>query len=110
LSIIKSGEEYPIPFKFELILQTTNTSKEMNTNTAILKNNLHKLILETDDESVLSKVQAFFDTLRNSQNDWWDTLSEPEIEYINKGLAQLDNGERIPNEEVMHKVDKLLSK
>lgn len=82
----------------------------MNTNTAILKNNLHKLIVETDDESVLSKVQAFFDTLRNSQNDWWDTLSEPEIEYINKGLAQLDNGERIPNDEVKRKVDKLLSK
>jgi len=82
----------------------------MKTNTAILKNNLHKLIVETDDESVLSKVQAYFDTLRNSQNDWWETLSEPETEYINKGLAQLDNGERIPNDEVKRKVDKLLSK
>jgi len=82
----------------------------MNTNTAILKNNLHKLIVETDDESVLSKVQAFFDTLRNSQNDWWDSLSEPEIEYISKGIRQLDNGERIPNDEVKRKVDKLLSK
>jgi len=82
----------------------------MKTNTAILKNNLHKLIVETDDESVLSKVQAYFDTLRNSQNDWWETLSEPETEYINKGLAQLDNGERIPNDEVKHKVDQVFDR
>jgi len=82
----------------------------MNTNTAILKNNLHKLIVETDDESVLSKVQAFFDTLKNSQHDWWDTLSEPEIEYINKGIRQLDNGERIPNDEVKRKVDQVFDR
>jgi hypothetical protein len=82
----------------------------MNKNTAILKNNLHKLILETDDESVLSKVQAFFDTLRNSQNDWWDALSETEISLINNGISQLDNGGRIPHDEVMRKVDQLFDR
>jgi hypothetical protein len=82
----------------------------MNTNTAILKSNLHKLIVETDDESVLSKVQAFFDTLRNSQNDWWETLSQTEIDLINNGISQLDNGERIPYDEVMRKVDQVFER
>jgi len=82
----------------------------MNTNTAILKNNLHKLIVETDDESVLSKIQAFFDTLKNSQNDWWETLSQTEIDLINNGISQLDNGESIPHDEVMRKVDQVFER
>ncbi len=34
----------------------------MNTNTAQLKAFLHKLIVETEDEQILSKVEAFFTT------------------------------------------------
>src|SRR5690554_6522275 len=52
----------------------------MNTNTAEIKNYLHKLIVETDDEGILSKVQAYFTTLQRKNIDWWDTISDQEKE------------------------------
>ena len=82
----------------------------MNTNTAEIKNYLHKLIVETDDESILNKVQAYFTTLKNKNVDWWDAISEQEKEAIQTGLRQLENGEGIPHKQVKHKVDKLLGR
>ena len=82
----------------------------MNTNIAEIKNYLHKLIVETDDESTLSKVQAYFTTLKSKNVDWWDTISGQEKEAINIGLQQLENGEGIPHEEVKRKANKLLGR
>jgi predicted transcriptional regulator len=82
----------------------------MNTSTAEIKNYLHKLIVETDDVSILSKVQAYFTTLKSKNVDWWDTISDQEKEAVNIGLKQLENGEGIPHEEVKRKVDKLLGR
>jgi hypothetical protein len=82
----------------------------MKTSTADIKNYLHKLIVETDDINVLSKVQAYFTTLKSKNVDWWDTISEQEKDAVNTGLKQLENGEGIPNKEVKRKVDKLLSR
>lgn len=80
----------------------------MNITTAEIKNYLHKLIVETDDENVLNKVQAFFLKLKGENVDWWDTISSQQKETINIGLQQLENGEGIPHEEVKRKADKLL--
>ena len=82
----------------------------MKSSTAELKSYLHKLIVETDDESVLSKVQAYFTSLKNKNVDWWDTISDQEKDNINIGLHQLENGEGISHEEVKGKVDKLLGR
>lgn len=82
----------------------------MNANTAEIKNQLHKLIVETDDESVLSKVQAYFATLKDRNLDWWDAISTQEKDAINIGMQQLNNGEGIPHEEVKRKADKLLGR
>ena len=82
----------------------------MNANTAEIKNYLHKLIVETDDESILSKVQSYFTTLKSKNVDWWDTISDQEKDAINIGLQQLENGEGIPHEDVKRKVDKLLGR
>ncbi len=82
----------------------------MNISTAEIKNHLHKLIVETDDESILSKVQAYFTTLKSTNVDWWDTISDQEKEAIDIGLQQLENGKGIPHEEVKRKVDKLLGR
>ena len=75
-----------------------------------IKNNLHRLIVETDDVSVLEKVQEYFGILKGKQVDWWDTLSVHEVASVEKGLRQLDNGERIPQEQVRQKVKQLLGK
>ncbi len=82
----------------------------MNPSTAEIKNYLHKLVVETDDESILSKVQAYFTTLKGNNVDWWDTISSHEKKSIDIGIQQLDNGEAIPNEKVKQKVDILLSR
>jgi predicted transcriptional regulator len=82
----------------------------MNKSSAEIKNYLHKLIVETDDINILSKVQAYFTTLKSKNVDWWDTISEQEKDAINTGLKQLENGEGRPHQEVKRKVDKLLSR
>ncbi len=80
----------------------------MNTNTTELKAYLHKLIVETDDEQILSKVEAFFSTLRSKNIDWWDTISEKQKEIIEIGQRQLASGEKIHDNLVREKVEKLL--
>lgn len=82
----------------------------MKSSTAELKNYLHKLIVETDDESILSKVQTYFNSLKNKNQDWWETISDSEKEAINSGLHQLDNGQGISNQSVKQKVDQLLGR
>ncbi|NTW31643.1 MAG: hypothetical protein HGB12_03300 [Bacteroidetes bacterium] len=78
--------------------------------TAELKSNLHKLIVETDDISVLSKIQAYISTLKSKKIDWWDDISNMEKKAIESGLKQLDNGEGVSDEVVNKKVNKLLRK
>jgi hypothetical protein len=73
-----------------------------------LKNNLHRLVVETDDVSILEKVQEYFGKLKSNPTDWWETLSLNEKESIERGLQQLDRGERIPHSEVRQKVKELL--
>lgn len=82
----------------------------MNASTAEIKSYLHKLIVETDDKAILSKVQAYFTTLKDDKYDWWDSLVSQEKEIINNGLQQLDEGKGIPNDEVVKKADKLLGR
>lgn len=63
---------------------------------AEIKNNIHRLVVETDDPEVLDKVQAYFLSLQqNSTLDWWDFISEKEKELIERGLVQLANGETV---------------
>ncbi len=82
----------------------------MNSSAAEIKNYLHKLIVETDDISVLNKVQAYFTTLKSKNVDWWDTISDQEKDAINIGLKQLKDGKGVPHKEVKRKVDKLLGR
>ena len=82
----------------------------MRSNTDDIKNQLHKLIVETDDETILAKVQAYFTTLKEKNIDWWDMISDQEKKDIKKGLQQLENGKGIPNEQVKRKVDKLFGR
>ena len=82
----------------------------MNTHTAEIKNYLHKLVVETDDEKILNKVQAYFTALKSEEKDWWDTISDQEKQAIEIGLQQLENGEGIPYQEVKRKVDQLLGR
>ncbi len=78
--------------------------------TAEIKNHLYKLIGETEDESILNKVQAYFTTLQSKNIDWWELTSVEEKEAIYESQQQLENGKGIPHQEVKKKVDKLFGR
>lgn len=82
----------------------------MSSKTSEIKNNLQKMITETDDEIILSKVQAYFATLKSKNTDLWDTISYHEKNVVNTGLEQLEKGEVIPHEKVKMKVDQIFGR
>lgn len=61
-------------------------------NTAELKNFLHKFIVETNDDNVLTQAAEYFRNLRTKNTDWWDELSEESKQAIEIGLKDLKNG------------------
>lgn len=79
-------------------------------NTAEIKNNLHKFIVETDDISILDKIQAYFTALKSKNIDWWEMISEYDKKNIESGLNQLAEGNKIPHYQVREKVSKLIGK
>jgi predicted transcriptional regulator len=84
----------------------------VETSSAILKNELHRMVVETDNPVVLRKIKSIFSILleQGDEEDWWDTISEREKAAIQKGLKQLENGERIPHAVVRQEIDRLLGK
>jgi predicted transcriptional regulator len=44
----------------------------------------------------------------NTEEDWWDTISQQERDDIEEGLDDIRNGRTVPHEEVMKKYAKWL--
>ncbi len=80
--------------------------------TAEIKNDLHRMVVETEDINILQKIKAIFNSLIKDESsaDWWDIISDHEKASIKKGLQQLKNGERIPHAEVRKEINELLKK
>lgn len=74
-----------------------------------VKNNIHKLVVETDDPDILNQVEAYFLKLVH-KSDWWDILSEQQKLLIGEGRQQLADGQGIPHQEVRNDIDQLLNK
>ncbi len=75
----------------------------------LIKDHLHKLVVETDDVEVLLQVEAFFESLVE-QRDWWLDLTDEQKAKINESQAQLKDGAGIPHEAVRENVKKLFAK
>jgi hypothetical protein len=56
-----------------------------------------KMILDTENPSLLQKIKSLF----IKEKDFWNTLSDPEKEDIRQGMADLEKGEVYPYEDVM---------
>lgn len=70
--------------------------------TAELKNYLHKLTVETDEDSILQMVVEYFELLkRKHEGDWWNSISNEEQRSIELGLDDLENGNYVSHKEVM---------
>ena len=73
-----------------------------------LKNNLLRMVVETDDPLLLKQVIAIFATLRQ-EKDWWDLISEAEKQKIELGMKQAAEGKTVSHEVVRAEVQKILS-
>lgn len=60
-----------------------------------------KLILETDNPTLLKSIKGLFN--RNTTVDFWDTLSQPLKEDIRQGIEEVDNGDVLDYEDIMKK-------
>ena len=52
---------------------------------------LMKLILETDNPSILSSIKKILK--RESKKDFWDTLPQSQKDEILKSIEEIENGE-----------------
>jgi len=69
--------------------------------TAELKNNLHRFIVEINDISILTQMQEYLkNAIKSKTTDWYDELSQEQIKSINKGLEDLDSGNIHKDEDV----------
>ena len=82
------------------------------TSSAVLKNELHQMVVQTDNLQVLRQVKSIFDILLQGgdEADWWDVLTEQEKMLLQKGLKQLEDGERIPHLVVRQEINQMLGK
>ncbi|MER0437842.1 hypothetical protein [Emticicia sp. W12TSBA100-4] len=81
----------------------------MELNTLELKNDLHTLVTNTNDEEVLFRVKEYFTELKN-KDDWWHSLTTEQKNKVEIGTQQLDNGLKFSNDEVRIEIDKLLKR
>lgn len=77
--------------------------------TVQLKNDLLRMIAETDDPIKLKLMVDWFGIVRE-EHDWWLEISEKERQLILEGKKQLAEGKGIPHEQVRLKVRELLKK
>ncbi len=71
---------------------------------AELKNDLIKVIINTEDIKFLQQVKDFFKK-QNATLDWWDEITEHEKEMIELGLKDNEEGRVVPQEEVRAEIN-----
>lgn len=76
--------------------------------TAELKNDLHRMVDDTNDHLILKEIAALFAALREEGGDWWDLISEAEKEKIEIGRAQAAAGQTVPHEVVRAKAASII--
>ncbi len=73
-----------------------------------LKEKLIARITSIDDEALLDQISDFIDFEYNAKGIY--KMSPAEIEAVNEGIAQIENGQWISNEEANKIFDKCLKK
>lgn len=63
-----------------------------------------KMILETDNPGILESIKNIFK--KETQSDFWETLTEKQKQEIKEGLKEADTGEVVEYESFMQKYRK----
>lgn len=64
---------------------------------------LMHLLLQTQKESLLTKLKNVFE---EEQTDWWDDLGEEEQKEVEIGISQADEGQYIDHQSAMNRFNK----
>lgn len=70
--------------------------------------NLVRLVSQTTDKDVLTKLLDFFKKNQAMEADWYDEISDYEKELIKIGEEQIEKGEGHSWEEVKKEIDMIL--
>lgn len=62
---------------------------------------LVKMILETDNPSILASIKNLFK--KSSTVDFWETLSQEQKDDILQGISDIEDGKVVPYEDFMKK-------
>ena len=62
----------------------------MNMDIRLEKLELMRMLMETENPSVLQAIRKIF---QKEEKDWWDDLTEEQKEFLEESLKQADNGE-----------------
>lgn len=65
---------------------------------------LVKMLIETEDKSILKQIKAIFDT--SPKTDLWDEWDDEVRADVEEAIAELERGEGIPHEVVMQEFSK----
>lgn len=65
---------------------------------------LMKMLLETEDKSLLAQIKALFEA--SKKGDIWDEWDDEVRADVEEAIAELDRGEGIPHAEVMQEFSK----
>ena len=76
--------------------------------TAEIKNNLHRMVVETEDRMILEQIIALFASLREEKN-WADMISQREKSLIEKGRKDMAEGKMVARSEVRDQTRQILS-
>lgn len=76
---------------------------------AELKNDLHRMVVETNDPDILAQIAALFASLLGEE-DWWNSLSYDEKQKIELGMADTEANRTIPYNKVKEKTKEILKK
>jgi hypothetical protein len=72
---------------------------------AELKNDLHKMVVETDDVLALQQIKQYFQSLIDDKYDWWNDLTTAQQQLVKKGNDDLEKGKTVSNEVMRTKID-----
>ena len=78
----------------------------MNTD---IKNQLHKLIDNCDNELLLSEAKALLESGKEVK-DWWDELTDEDKNLVMESEAEYEKGNFISHDELMQQLEKCKKK
>jgi hypothetical protein len=94
--------------QIQFCCENLNFVEKRAMSTADLKNDLHKLIVETDDPEILEQIAVLFQALLEQKAKTWSELSPEEQQKIQKGASDAAEGNIRPYRAFRDKVKKVL--